>query len=117
MAFQASGLKQIQLPETVETLGYAAISDCELTYITLPSSINTIKANTFSTNSKLEYVRFIGNTPPYVDTGFIDYSGTLTSIGHTIIQVPEESLDAYKSTLFQYVDQIVGYTPSEQTNF
>lgn len=118
MAFQASGLKQIQLPETIETLGYAAISACELTFITLPSSINTIKANVFSINNKLEYVRFIGNTPPsVVDTGFIDYSGTLTSIGHTIIQVPEESLDAYKSTLFQYVDQIVGYTPSEQTNF
>ena len=113
MAFSSSGLKGFQLPETIETIAYGAFMSCdELESVIFPSSIKTLNGNMFAFCAKLESVYFVGTTPPSIVSGFMDYSGSSTNAGHTTIYVPEKSLDAYKSVLFQYVDKIQGYTPT-----
>ena len=112
--FLDSGLEEVVLPETLETIGYRAFG-CPIKSILIPSSVTSIDAAFFGAD-KLETAYFCSTKPPYMDSRIFDYAGTQTEDGHTTIYVPIEAIDAYKVALPQYVDQIVGYNPSEQTN-
>lgn len=105
--FVASGLEEVVLPETLETIGYRAF-DCPIRTIIIPSSVIDIKA-AFSGATKLESAYFCSAQPPHMAGDIFDYAGTSTETGHTTIFVPNEALDAYKTALPSYTDQIVGY--------
>ena len=108
--FLDSGLEEVVLPETLETIGYRAFA-CPIRTIIIPSSVIDIKAAFFGAN-KLESAYFCSTEPPHMDSRIFDYAGSNTEAGHTTIYVPNEAVDAYKAALPQYVDQIQGYTPT-----
>lgn len=105
--FLDSGLEEVVLPETLETIGYRAFA-CPIRTIIIPSSVIDIKA-AFLGADKLEYAYFCSAQPPHMAGNIFDYAGTSTETGHTTIFVPNEALDAYKTALPFYTDQIVGY--------
>lgn len=106
--FLDSGLEEVVLPETLESIGYRAFV-CAIKSIIIPTSVTSIDAAFFGAN-KLETVYFCSAKPPYMAGNIFDYAGTLTETGYTTIHVPNESLDAYKTALPLYADQIVGYS-------
>ena len=112
--FLDSGLEEVVLPESLESIGYRAFA-CPIKSIIIPTSVTNIEA-AFMFAYKLETAYFCSTKPPYMDSRIFDYAGNHTEAGHTTIYVPNEAVDAYKAALPQYVDQIVGYNPSEQTN-
>ncbi|MBO5234683.1 MAG: leucine-rich repeat domain-containing protein [Alistipes sp.] len=112
--FLDSGLEEVLLPETLESIGYRAFC-CPIKSIIIPKSVTNIDAAFFMAY-KLETTYFCSTKPPYMASMIFDYAGSHTEAGHTTIYVPNEAVDAYKAALPQYVDQIVGYNPSEQTN-
>lgn len=105
--FLDSGLEEVVLPESLESIGYRAFV-CAIKSIIIPTSVTSIDAAFLGAN-KLETVYFCSAQPPHMAGNIFDYAGTSTETGHTTIFVPNEALDAYKTALPFYADQIVGY--------
>ena len=94
-AFQyCYSLSSITIPSSVTTIGSSAFSSCySLSSITIPSSITTIKGSTFSSCNSMDYIKFIGTTPPTV-TNSSAWTNVSTS---TVICAPMESISVYKT--------------------
>lgn len=108
--FLDSGLEEVVLPETLESIGYRAFC-CEIKSIIIPSSVTNIDGAFFGAR-KLESAYFCSTKPPHMASNIFDYAGGGTNDGYTTIYVPNEAIDVYKAALPQYVDQIQGYTPT-----
>lgn len=87
-------LKHCILPEGPYALGASAFSGCSnLVEITIPSTINLIGSSVFANTTSLNKIVFKSTTPPEVP-----YANAFSNLPTTcIIEVPRESLSAYKS--------------------
>lgn len=87
-------LKHCILPEGPSSLEAGAFRGCSnLVEITIPSTINSIKSSVFADTTSLNKIVFKNTTPPTVD-----YANAFSNLPTTcIIEVPRESLSAYKS--------------------
>ena len=92
-AFSGSLIKEINLPDSIESIGVNAFSDCQyLESITLPSGLKTIEPGAFSFCYSLKSVyiplslEFIG-VPPV--------NGTYTSCEAMFFDIPVEQLTVY----------------------
>lgn len=116
----ASNLKSVKLPETLEEIGQMVFQACKsLAGIEIPASVTKIGAFAFMNCSSLESVKMLGATPPELVKGttgaFTErYFGGTKLYGKTGgIYVPLGSAEAYKSAWFvsqfdDYRNNIVG---------
>ena len=98
-AFCQSGVSSITIPNSVTSIGESAFFNClDLTSLVIPSSVTSIGDQAFLYSS-LRFITFRAKTPPIIgiDVGF-----------PSIIYVPAESVDAYKSAQYwsDYADRI-----------
>lgn len=87
-------LKHCILPEGPSTLESGAFRDCSnLVEITIPNTITSIGSSVFMNTTSLNKIVFKSTTPPEVP-----YANAFSNLPTTcIIEVPRESLSAYKS--------------------
>lgn len=105
--FSNSKIKNISLPSIITNIGNSAFSYCySLTSITIPASVTSIDNYAFQESSKLVTMRIESATPPTLANINAISSAT------TQIQVPMESVEAYKTATnwANFADIIVGYT-------
>ena len=84
----------MSLPETLKTIQNQAFYDTHPTTVIIPSSVTTI--NTDGTNTlgrPTSYVRFLGSTPPVVNS-----ASSIFIAGNCPIYVPSASVTLYKQT-------------------
>lgn len=97
-------LKSIEIPDTVTSLGVAAFSCCYyLESVTIPSSISALPANLFynaGTGGDGVAVKILRETPPTKD------ETTFQNAIIAKIQVPSESVSAYKTAWADYESYI-----------
>jgi len=99
-----TSLALIKLPERLTSIGFEAFYNSNLTRIELPAGIATIGFSAFALCSNLELVICHATTPPIqLGMGGL-FSLTSSSLE---IKVPEQSIDAYKSSWSEYADRIV----------
>ena len=100
-----SGLTSITIPSSVTLLGYGCFWGCRsLVSITIPSSVTYLDYDCFSGCSGLETVYFKGNVPTFSDSK-AGISAT------TIIKVPTEYLQDYKSAFGSSYKYIYAWNP------
>ena len=101
-------LKEITLPNELTDLGYGSFKNCNsLKEITIPDGVSGVGSETFLGCNSLAMIYCKPTIPPAV--------GSLGIPVKTVIYVPMESVEAYKSTEYwsQYSSQIVGYDFAE----
>lgn len=92
-------------PGVVE--GYAGYYN--LTAITIPETVTYVMDYAFANLPYLETITFLSETPPTIDSFFIDViCGSLTDSGTVTIYVPASAVDTYKSATnwSEYADKI-----------
>lgn len=92
-AFRSCAMTTISLPNTLVSIGFAAISKCkQLTSLTIPANVTTIGESAFNSSSALTEITCKAITPPSCGTGVFG------NIDNTIpVKVPDESVSAYMS--------------------
>ena len=75
-AFDGSGLTSIQLPTTLQKIGYGAFSYTPLKQITIPENVTYIVNSAFAGCDYLEYIQFLGDAPTFQSNIF---DGTTTT--------------------------------------
>ncbi len=105
-----SNLNSITIPEGVVDIGIEAFTSCSnLIDITIPSTVTNIGTKAFFGCSRITAIYFRGSTPPQVYEG--EYNkGLKTANDGTIIRVPDEYVDVYKSSFWGDYYAILGYT-------
>jgi hypothetical protein len=102
-----SGLTSITIPSSVTSLGYDCFKGCRgLTSITIPSSVTSLGGACFDDCQKLETVYFEGK---YCRSDYADLYIPTTSI----IKVPTEYLQGYKSAFGPNYQYIYAWNPDE----
>lgn len=92
LAFSPSGWNRaITLPNSVETIGANAFNESKILYITIGTNITSIGNKAFAW-STLEEMTILATTPPTLG------SGSFNRTNITSIYVPDESVNAYKTT-------------------
>ncbi len=116
----ASNLKSVKLPETLEEIGQMVFQACKsLAGIEIPASVTKIGAGAFMNCSSLESVKMLGATPPEFVKGTEGFFTEWYFMGTKFygktggIYVPLGSAEAYKSAWFvsqldDYRNNIVG---------
>ena len=127
--FYYGGLFQIEIPNSVTSIGSNAFSNCNklqsiilpnslttigslafsyisnLRKIEIPSSVTSIGINAFYNDQYLECIIFLGTTPPTL-------GGVSNSLGQTSytfpIYVPDSAVETYKSAYTNYANRIKG---------
>lgn len=95
MSFSGSNeLESITIPEGVQRIGTAAFYDCNLSNLTLPSTLKYIAPSMFDGNDRLAEVFCHAVSPPLMRGSWM--SPNLFPDG-TIVRVPKKSIDAYKA--------------------
>ena len=83
----------IDIPNTVTSIGDYAFSDTSLTGITIPGSVTSLGEYCFEGSSAITEITFEGLVPPTINT-----ANTFGSTAYTYpIYVPCQSIDAYKA--------------------
>ena len=101
------GLTSITIPSSVTSLGNSCFSGCSgLTSITIPSSVTSLGEGCFGGCLNLESVIFKGK---YCKSNYADLSIPTTSI----IKVPTEYLQGYKSAFGSDYKYIYAWNPDE----
>ncbi|MBR5019896.1 MAG: leucine-rich repeat protein [Bacteroidales bacterium] len=96
------GCKNTVIPNNVtEILDYAFEGCSGLTSITIPSSVTTIHAYAFQDCTGLEEIRMLSTTPPTSSSAF-------DNTNNCPIKVPDESINAYKTSWSSYASRIQG---------
>lgn len=107
-----SGLTSVTITDSVTTIRDLAFAYCDsLTSVTISDSVTTIGGLAFAYCSNLENVYNYSYTPQVADIDvFLDCSDNLK------IYVPHQSLDAYKSAegWREYADKIFGCPPADE---
>ena len=99
-----SGLTSITLPSSVTSLGNRCFSGCSgLTSVTIPSSVTSLSDFCFYGCYGLETVYFKGKVPEKISGSYIPTS--------TIIKVPTEYLQDYKSAFGSNYKYIYAWNP------
>ena len=102
-----SGLTSITIPSSVTSLGELCFWNCSgLTSITIPSSVTSLGWHCFSGCKNLETVYFEGK---YCRSNYADLKIPTTSI----IKVPTEYLQGYKSAFGSDYQYIYAWNPDE----
>lgn len=86
-AFARSGLKEIEIPESVEKIDYGAFYHCDsLTNVSVPSTVKEIDANAFAKTPWLTSLLNNGSSPFVIvgDGILIAYSGT-----DSVVNIPD----------------------------
>lgn len=96
-----TSIADVTLPDSITSIGAGAFADCtSITSINIPSGVTSIGNGAFSGCSAFDTLTFASTVPPTIGAGaFDDTNGC-------IIDVPLESLDAYKAAWPQYADRI-----------
>ena len=90
-------LSSIIIPNTVTSIGDNTFSSCySLSSIIIPGNVTAIGSYSFQNCNSMDYIKFIPTTPPTVSNSNA-WSGVSTS---TIIYVPAESINAYKTATY-----------------
>ena len=114
--FYGTGLKNVLLPEGLQSIGDSAFASSKLESLTIPASVNYIDCYAFEYNRNLSTVYCMPATPPSVGTDYDDgdrywdaFDGCAAGC---MIYVPQSSLDSYKSASYwkEYKDKMVGYS-------
>ena len=114
--FYGTGLKNVLLPEGLQSIGDSAFASSKLEGLTIPASVNYIDCYAFESNRNLSTVYCMPATPPSVGTDYDDgdrywdaFDGCAAGC---MIYVPQSSLDSYKSASYwkEYKDKMVGYS-------
>ena len=105
--YDCEGLTSITIPSSVTSLGYDCFKGCRgLTSITIPSSVTSLGGACFDDCQKLETVYFEGK---YCRSDYADLYIPTTSI----IKVPTEYLQGYKSAFGPNYQYIYAWNPDE----
>ena len=87
-------LESITIPEGVQRIGTAAFYDCNLSKLTLPSTLKYIAPSMFDSNDRLAEVFCHAVSPPLMRGSWM-YPNLFPD--GTIVRVPKKSIDAYKA--------------------
>lgn len=105
--FNGVAITSITMPDSLITIGRAALQYSDLTNVTIPANVEYIGASAFAENDALITVKICSITPPSL--GFSAF-GECSNLSQII--VPTGSADAYKSATnwSEYADLIVEET-------
>lgn len=112
--FNCSSLKTIDIPDSVETIGeYAFSGSTTLTSVTFGSGITSIGGGGFLDCVSLNHITCKATTPPTIGQStfrMINQYSQSVKLPINAIQVPCDSVDAYKSAQYwsEYANKIVG---------
>ena len=99
------GISQIDIPNSVISIGERAFAKCErITEITLPSSIRQIFEYAFDANQIVTNISCLATNPPILGNNVFGNRSV------QLIRVPMSSVEAYKTAdgWSRYADVIVG---------
>ena len=90
-----TGLKEIVLPDSVESIGKSAFAFCDgLKTFTASAQLSSIGENAFANCSDIKELRLQCNTPPSVEEGAF----TKGQYEKTTLYVPKKAMSAYKAS-------------------
>lgn len=98
-------MKDASISKFTRIMRDSVFNDCvSLTKFTIPETVSSIGGNVFNHCYGLKEIYVMPKTPPTLGSPFLSQKGT------TILYVPAESLEAYKSATnwSAYADQMVG---------
>ena len=96
-------MKEITIPDSVETIGKQAFYCTSITSVTLPKSVTSIGVGAFENSGSLTSITVLSIAPPKGSDRMFDNTGNCP------IYVPANSVDEYKSAVFwmNYASRIV----------
>lgn len=91
-----SATGEVEIPDGIEVIGWAAFGYCPVERLTLPASVKTIEGWAFNFCNRLEALILLSPTPPWLNATAI--TGEMGDYYYRIfnIFVPNEYLEAYK---------------------
>lgn len=104
-AFDRCGIRHITLPSSLKIIGYNSFISCKsLSELIIPSGVETIDSNAFEGCTGLNKITVNIQTPFAIGDGVFDNTNNCP------IYVPNESLEAYKTTpgWSDYADRLFG---------
>lgn len=104
-AFDRCGIRHITLPSSLKIIGYYSFRSCKsLSELIIPSGVETIDSKAFEGCTGLNKITVNIQTPFAIGDGAFDNTNNCP------IYVPNESLEAYKTTQgwSAYADRIFG---------
>ena len=112
-AFSKTGIKEVDIPNTVTRLGGACFADCNsLTTVTIGSKVNKLEQAVFYNSSSIKYANVKPKTPPSLDAYIFTAKPT--------IRVYSSVLEEYKASDWKQYGTIAGtldrYFPEENTD-
>lgn len=112
-AFSHSGLKEVDIPNTVTRLGHASFADCNsLTKAVIGSKVSFLEQAVFYNSSQMTNIYVKPKTPPYLDAYIFTTRPT--------IRVYSSVLEEYKASSWKQYGTIVGslerYYPEENND-
>lgn len=90
-SFSGAPLTEFNIPSTVEVIANICQDCTNLTSMTFPASVNTIKTASFSGCTSLATIHMLGDTPPTLS------SNCFTNCPITAVYVPASSVSDYQS--------------------
>ena len=97
---ECQNLESIEIPNSVTSIGEVAFENCKsLTSIEIPATVTEIGNSAFSYCTDLESVTVLATTPPTLE--YATFNETSPDL---VIYVPAESVDAYKTSTYEWVD-------------
>lgn len=97
---ECRNLESIEIPNSVTSIGALAFENCQsLTSIEIPATVTEIGNSAFYYCTDLESVTVLATTPPTLEYATFDETSP-----DLVIYVPAESVDAYKTSTYEWVD-------------
>lgn len=96
-----TSVADVTLPDSITSIGAGAFADCtSVTSIIIPSGVTSIGSGAFNGCTGLSHMELTSAVPPTIGTD------AFANTNNCLIDVPLESLDAYKAAWPQYADRI-----------